>query len=60
MKFKTILKKVWLPALTVLAICVGAVILNSVIQTSETQQLEQTVTSPPLHHIGGGDPIRTG
>jgi hypothetical protein len=42
MKFKQILKKAWLPALTVLAICAGAVILNATIRTSEAMQLEQT------------------
>jgi hypothetical protein len=42
MKLKQILKKAWLPALTVLAICAGAVILNATIRTSEAMQLEQT------------------
>lgn len=45
MKFKEILKKAWLPALTVLAICAGAVVLNATMRTSEAQQLEQTAIS---------------
>ncbi len=45
MKYKEILKKAWLPALTVLAICAGAVALNATMRTSEAQQLEQTAIS---------------
>ena len=45
MKFKEILKKAWLPVLTVLAICAGAVILNATMRTSEAMQLEQTALS---------------
>ncbi len=41
MKFKQILKKAWLPALTVLAICAGAVVLNATMRKSEALQLEQ-------------------
>lgn len=41
MKFKQILKKAWLPALTVLAISAGAVALNATMRTSEALQLEQ-------------------
>ena len=45
MKFKQILKKAWLPALTVLAICAGAGLLAIVINGSNTTQTEQVTIS---------------